>query len=225
MPPLLAWFPDLPQLIDRAAQLDPWLGYGAIALAMLLENLIPPIPSEVILPLAGYGVARGDLALLPTLLAALAGTVLGAWCWYLVGRLVPRPRLEGWLERHGGRVGLRLGSLERSRCWFLAHGRALVFWGRMVPGMRTLISVPAGLERMPQWPFLAWTTAGSLIWSFALILAGRLLGQQYSLVAERLEPYGQMLRVLLLATLLLGLGLGLGVIGTRLLAQPQRRQS
>ncbi|QNI70103.1 dedA family protein [Cyanobium sp. NS01] len=61
MPPLLAWFPDLPQLIDRAAQLDPWHGYGAIALAMLLENLIPPIPSEVILPLAGYGVARGDL--------------------------------------------------------------------------------------------------------------------------------------------------------------------
>lgn len=159
MPPLLAWFPDLPQLIDRAAQLDPWLGYGAIALAMLLENLIPPIPSEVILPLAGYGVARGDLALLPTLLAALAGTVLGAWCWYLVGRLVPRPRLEGWLERHGGRG---------------AHA-------------------DLGARRL----------------------------RADAPVAERLEPYGQMLRVLLLATLLLGLG----VIGTRLLAQPQRRQS
>ncbi len=142
MPPLLAWFPDLPQLIDRAAQLDPWLGYGAIALAMLLENLIPPIPSEVILPLA-----------------ALAGTVLGAWCWYLVGRLVPRPRLEGWLERHGGRD---------------AHAD--------LGARRPRADAP---------------------------------------VAERLEPYGQMLRVLLLATLLLGLG----VIGTRLLAQPQRRQS
>ncbi len=221
MPPLLAWLPDLPQLIDQAAQLDPLLGYGAIALAMLLENLIPPIPSEVLLPLAGYGVARGDLALLPTLLAALVGTVLGAWCWYLVGRLVPQPRLEQWLQRHGGRIGLQGADLERSRSWFLAHGWALVFWGRMVPGLRTLISVPAGLERMPQLPFLLWTTAGSLIWSTALILAGRLLGQQYPLVAARLVPYGQTLRVLLLVALIAGVG----VLAARRLAQSRRPQS
>lgn len=218
---MLAWLSDLPQWIDRAAEVDPLVGYGAIALAMLLENLIPPIPSEVLLPLAGYGVARGDLALLPTLLAALAGTVLGAWCWYWVGRLVPQPRLQQWLERRGGRVGLREGDLERSRLWFLAHGRALVFWGRMVPGMRTLISVPAGLERMPQFPFLAWTTAGSLIWTTALILAGRLLGQHYSLVAAWLGPYGQTLRLVLAVALLVGLG----VMARRRLTQPRPPQS
>ena len=168
--------PDLPQLIDRAAQLDPLLGYGAIALAMLLENLIPPIPSGSAPAPGGYGVARGDLALLPTLLAALVGTVFGAWCWYLVGRLVPRPRLEQWLQRHGGRIGLREADLERSRLWFLAHGWALVFWGRMVPGLRTLISVPAGLERMPQFLSCSGPPQEAWIWSTALILAWQAAG-------------------------------------------------
>jgi alkaline phosphatase len=192
---------DLSAWILRVVDANPWLGYGAVAAAMLLENLIPPVPSELLLPMAGYLVGRGQLLLLPTVAAALLGTVLGAWFWYGVGRLVHPRRLDDWLQRHGGRLGLVLDDLARSRQWFLRHGAALVFWGRMVPGLRTLISVPAGLERMPQAGFLAWTTAGSLIWTTSLILAGRALGEGYRRVQPWLAPYGQALKGALAVTL------------------------
>ncbi|MFQ6539214.1 MULTISPECIES: DedA family protein [Aphanothece] len=195
---------DLTGLISGAVEANPLLGYGVIALVMLLENVIPPIPSEVVLPLAGYLVSRGQLALLPTVLAALAGTVLGACFWYGIGRLVPEERIERWLARHGSRLGLVSEDLARSRRWFAAHGSALVFWGRMVPGVRTLISVPAGLERMPQLAFLAWTTAGSLIWTVALTLAGRAMGQGYAQVARWLGPLAQTVEIGLIVALVVG---------------------
>lgn len=169
----------LPRLILGAVEANPLLGYGMLALAMLLENVVPPIPSEVILPLGGFLVQQGKLQLLPVILACLLGTVLGAWFWYGIGRLLNEERLELWIARHGGWLGLRPESLASSRAWFARHGAKLVFWGRMVPGVRTLVSVPAGIELMPQLPFLAWTTAGSLLWVVALTGAGRALGAGY----------------------------------------------
>ncbi|EDY39133.1 alkaline phosphatase like protein [Cyanobium sp. PCC 7001] len=213
---------DLPawilNAVVNAVDTNPWLGYGAIATAMLLENVIPPVPSEVLLPMAGYLVWRGQLLLVPTVAAALLGTVTGAWFWYWIGRLVHPRRLEQWLQRHGRRLGLVVDDLARSRRWFLRHGAALVFWGRMVPGLRTLISVPAGLERMPQPVFLAWTTAGSLIWTTALILVGRALGEGYRRVQPWLEPYAQALKLALVAAL------GLGVLVLLLRAVRAGRQ-
>jgi len=184
-----AWIEGLPVLMGQAVEASPGLGYLAVGLVMLLENLIPPIPSEVVMPFAGYLVSQGRLDLLPTVLAGLVGTVLGAWFWYGIGRLIPENRLALWVEGDGRWLGIRAEALARSRVWFQRHGSGLVFWGRLVPGVRTLVSVPAGIERMPQGPFLAWTTAGSVIWTLLLTLAGQALGQGYERVSGWLAPW------------------------------------
>ncbi|MCP9801758.1 DedA family protein [Synechococcus sp. RedBA-s] len=192
----------LPELIGAAVEANPIAGYGAIFGAMFLENLFPPIPSELIMPLGGFYVQQGQLGLVPVVLAGLAGTVLGALPWYGVGRLVNEERIEHWLERHGRWIGIGPQELQRSRSWFSRHGTALVFWGRLVPGIRTLISVPAGIEMMPMVPFLIWTTAGSLIWTLLLTVAGMALGEGYANVEVWLQPVTQVIKVLLVLSAL-----------------------
>ena len=203
---------QLPVFIGNAVEANPWAGYGAIFAAMFLENLFPPIPSELIMPLGGFYVQQGKLALLPVVLAGLLGTVLGALPWYGIGRLVNEERIEDWLSRHGRWIGISPQELRRSRTWFNRHGTALVFWGRLVPGIRTLISVPAGIEMMPMAPFLIWTTAGSLIWTLLLTLAGLLLGESYTRVELWIEPVAKLVKVLLVLAALSGLAwLGLRI--------------
>lgn len=204
-----AWIEGLPELMGQAVEASPGLGYLAVGLVMLLENLIPPIPSEVVMPFAGYLVGQGRLDLLPTVLAGLLGTVLGAWFWYGIGRLVPEPRLALWLEGEGRWLGIRADQLARSRHWFQRHGSALVFWGRLVPGVRTLVSVPAGIERMPQGPFLVWTTAGSLVWTLLLTLAGKGLGQGYERVQGWLAPWAHGIERGLVLALAVGVVIGM----------------
>lgn len=169
---------------------------------MFLENLFPPIPSELIMPLGGFYVQQGKLALIPVVLAGLLGTVLGALPWYGIGRLVNEERIEDWLSRHGRWIGISPQELRRSRTWFNRHGTALVFWGRLVPGIRTLISVPAGIEMMPMAPFFLWTTAGSLIWTLLLTVAGLLLGESYTRVELWIEPVAKVVKVLLVLSAL-----------------------
>jgi membrane protein DedA with SNARE-associated domain len=203
---------QLPVFIGNAVEANPWAGYGAIFAAMFLENLFPPIPSELIMPLGGFYVQQGKLALLPVVLAGLLGTVLGALPWYGIGRLVNEERIEDWLSRHGRWIGISPQELRRSRTWFNRHGTALVFWGRLVPGIRTLISVPAGIEMMPMAPFLIWTTAGSLIWTLLLTVAGLLLGESYTRVELWIEPVAKLVKVLLVLAALSGLAwLGLRI--------------
>jgi membrane protein DedA with SNARE-associated domain len=201
---------QLPQLIGAAVEANPWMGYGAIFAAMFLENLFPPIPSELIMPLGGFYVHQGQLALIPVVLAGLIGTVLGALPWYGIGRLINEERIEQWLERHGRWIGISAQDLHRTRTWFNRYGTALVFWGRLVPGIRTLISVPAGIELMPLTPFLIWTTAGSLIWTLLLTLAGMALGEGYTNVELWIEPVAKVIKVLLvLAVVAVAVWLGL----------------
>ncbi|MEB3173437.1 MAG: DedA family protein [Cyanobacteriota bacterium] len=195
----------LPALISQAVETNPLLGYVVIGAVMLLENVIPPIPSEVVMPLGGFLVQQGKLELIPTVLAGLIGTVLGAWFWYGIGRLVNEEHLEAWLNRHGRWLGISADDLGRSRRWFNRHGAALVFWGRVVPGVRTLISVPAGIELMPQRSFLAWTTAGSLLWVLILTLTGQALGEGYKRVAGWIEPFADAIKVLLVVAVASGL--------------------
>jgi membrane protein DedA with SNARE-associated domain len=187
----------LPELIGSAVEANPLMGYLVIAAVMLLENVFPPIPSELVMPLGGFFVQQGKLELVPVILAGLIGTVLGAWFWYGVGRLINEQRIEHWLERHGRWIGISPNDLARSRRWFNRHGSAVVFWGRIIPGVRTLVSVPAGIEMMPQLPFLAWTTAGSLIWIVLLTLAGQGLGEGYQRVELLIEPVTKLVKVLL----------------------------
>lgn len=191
---------QLPELIGNAVEANPGAGYGAIFAAMFLENLFPPIPSELIMPLGGFYVQQGRLALVPVVLAGLLGTVLGALPWYGIGRLVNERRIEAWLERYGRWIGISPRELQRSRHWFNRHGTALVFWGRLVPGIRTLISVPAGIEMMPLAPFLLWTTAGSLIWTLLLTVAGLVLGEGYSNVGVWMEPVARLVKVLVVVS-------------------------
>lgn len=187
----------LPELIGSAVEANPLMGYLVIGAVMLLENVFPPIPSELVMPLGGFYVQQGKLELVPVILAGLIGTVLGAWFWYGIGRLINEQRIEHWLERHGKWIGISPAELARSRRWFNRHGSAVVFWGRIIPGVRTLVSIPAGIELMPQVPFLAWTTAGSLIWIIVLTLLGQGLGEGYQRVELWIEPITKLVKVLL----------------------------
>jgi len=203
--PILEWIGalgdligEIPAWIEAAVVRDPRLGYLALGLAMFLENLIPPIPSELIQPLAGVLVQQGRLDLLPVIVVGTAGTVLGCWFWYGLGRWFGEERLSRWIGRHGRRIGLDQEDLTASRIWFARHGLGLVFWGRLVPGIRTLISVPAGLDAMPMGLFLLATLAGSLLWVTVLTLLGRALGAGYGQVSQFTGPYGQISRLLLL---------------------------
>ena len=195
---------DLPELIGQAVETNQWLGYIAIFAAMFLENLLPPIPSELIMPLGGFYVQQGQLDLVLVVSAGLLGTVLGALPWYGIGRLINEERIEVWLNRHGRWIGINANELTRSRRWFSRYGTALVFWGRLVPGIRTLISVPAGIEMMPIVPFLLWTSAGSLIWTALLTVAGMALGEGYSNVEFWIEPVSKFVKGLLVVSLLAG---------------------
>ena len=203
---------QLPDLIGQAVEANQWMGYGAIFAAMFLENLFPPIPSELIMPLGGFYVQQGQLQFLPVVLAGLLGTLLGALPWYGIGRVINEKRLEVWLSRHGRWIGISPAELARSRRWFNRYGTALVFWGRLVPGIRTLISVPAGIELMPFAPFLIWTTAGSLIWTLLLTLAGLGLGEGYSNVEVWIDPVSKVVKgALVIAVLAAVVWLGLRI--------------
>ena len=199
----------LPRLIKEGAERNPLLGYALISLGMFLENLFPPIPAELIMPLGGYLAHKGQLQIVPVILAGLFGNVLGAWFWYGIGRLINEERLENLVSRHGRWLGLAPNGLHQSRQWFNRHGAAVVFWGRLVPGVRTLISVPAGIEMMPQAPFLAWTTAGSSILVVVLALAGKTLGENYGRVLRWMEPISGLV---VQGLLILGLALGVFVV-------------
>jgi len=192
---------SLPVFIGNAVETNQWIGYGAIFLAMFLENLIPPIPSELIMPLGGFYVSQGQLDFLPVVLAGLIGTVIGALPWYGIGRLVNEERLEKWLEKNGRWIGINPQELARSRKWFNRYGVPLVFWGRLVPGIRTLISVPAGVELMPMTPFLIWTTAGSLIWTLFLTITGFYLGDNYANIQTLMSPFSSIFKTIIVLTI------------------------
>jgi len=163
-------------------------GALAIAALMLLENVFPPIPSELIMPLAGFNAARGGTPLWLAILAGGLGSLAGAWFWYHVGRAFGRLRLRALIARHGRWLTMNLSDFAMAEAWFQRHERAVVFFGRFVPTVRTLISIPAGIERMPQAQFLLYTALGSFIWSGGLALAGYLLEDRYEQVEHWIDP-------------------------------------
>jgi membrane protein DedA with SNARE-associated domain len=164
--------------------IDTVLGLGAVGIGvlMLLENVFPPLPSELIMPLGGYLSARGRMSFWSTVAAGTLGSLLGAVLWYGVGRRVTRERLRGWVEAHGVWLAMTPGDVDRASRWFGEHGGKAVLIGRLVPVVRTLISVPAGFSRMPFLPFLLYSAVGTALWTGALTYAGRLLGSQFQQV-------------------------------------------
>ncbi|MBB4920621.1 DedA family protein [Streptosporangium saharense] len=169
-------------MTDWLVELMESLGAPGAGFAVAMENLFPPIPSEVILPLAGFASSRGEMNLLGVLLWTTTGSVVGALALYWIGAMLGRERVLALAARV---PLLKVADIDKTEAWFLRHGRKTVFLGRMIPIFRSLISIPAGVERMPLGVFTALTAAGSLIWNTVFVLAGYLLGENWSLV----EPY------------------------------------
>lgn len=174
------------------------LGYLGIALLMFLENIITPIPSELIIPLAGFTVAQGKMVFLYVVLAGTAGAVLGTLPWYYVGRYLGEERLKRLADRYGKWFGVSAKDITKARNWFDKHSGKAVFFCRLVPGIRTWISVPAGISRMPLVPFLVYSTLGSLLWTGLLTYGGYVLGANYSLVSKYIAPTSKVVLVALI---------------------------
>ena len=163
-------------------------GYWGILLLMVLENVFPPIPSELIMPLGGFASARGELSFSGVVAAGTAGSVLGALPFYYLGRFADEARLKRWADRYGGWLTIGGDDIDRASAWFDQKGGTAVFLCRLVPGVRSLISIPAGMGRMPMLPFLLYTTLGTGLRAAALAWAGRLLGDNYDRVGVYIGP-------------------------------------
>jgi membrane protein DedA with SNARE-associated domain len=174
------------------------LGYWGIGLLMFLENLFPPIPSELIMPLAGFTVSQGRMNFGLAVLAGTVGTMAGTFAWYYLGRVVNYQRLENLAIRYGKWIGVTVIEIDRVNNWFNQHGSKAVFFGRMVPGIRTLISLPAGMNKMPIASFTLYSTMGTLIWTLALTSAGFLLGDNYAIIEHYLAPVSKIILFCLL---------------------------
>jgi membrane protein DedA with SNARE-associated domain len=165
------------------------LGYLGIALVMLVENLFPPIPSELVMPFAGFLAGRGELSLAGILIAGTVGSVAGAVALYYVGYWAGEPLVRPFVRRYGRWFLLTEADLDRAMGAFTRYGDAIVFSGRLVPLIRSLISLPAGMQRMPFGRFLLFTTLGSTLWNLALTLAGLTLGVYWERVLDLISDY------------------------------------
>jgi membrane protein DedA with SNARE-associated domain len=164
------------------------LGYWGIGLLMFLENLFPPIPSELIMPLAGFTVAKGQMDFILVIIAGVVGTILGAFPWYYIGKFISEERLEHLADKYGKWISVSAKDIKKANNWFNEHGGKAVFFCRLVPGVRTLISLPAGINNMPLIPFTVYSTLGTTIWVTFLTFLGYKLGDNYELVDQYLGP-------------------------------------
>ena len=191
---LVAWVYDVIQSF----------GYAGVTFLMLAENLFPPIPSEVILPLTGFLVEQGSLTFLPALVVATVGSLVGALVLYALGRWGGRELIL----RYSRVLRLKETDLDHADGWFDRYGGAVVLFGRLVPGVRSLVSIPAGLSEMPLGRFVLLTALGSGVWNTVLIGLGWLLGENWSRVAGIVGSISDVvLALLVVAAFVLGLWL------------------
>lgn len=173
------------------AQLIDQFGYAGVAVLMFLESAFPPIPSEVIMAFAGFNSARGGMNFVLVVVSGSIGSLAGATLWYFVGRWISEERLKRWTRRHGRLLALHPADVDRVNAWFDRHDELAVLIGRLVVPIHTLISVPAGLFRMPLRRFLVFSGIGIALWTTLLAAAGYLLGEQYRLVQDYIDPVSQ----------------------------------
>ena len=190
---------ELTGVAGWAVDLMERLGGAGAGLAIALENLFPPLPSEIILPLAGFTASRGEFSLAEALLWTTFGSLVGAVALYWIGALFGRRRMRA-VAVHMPLV--KVEDIDRAEEWFARHGAAAVFLGRMVPIFRSFISIPAGIERMPFVTFVVLTSAGSAIWNTTFVLAGYQLGEEW----DRVEPYVGTLQTIVIAAVVLAVG-------------------
>jgi membrane protein DedA with SNARE-associated domain len=154
--------------------------YAGLIGLMFLENVLPPIPSEIIMPWAGFRAASGHLSLFWAIAAGSAGSLAGSSVWYFVALRVGHDRLARWIDAHGRWLGIFPEDLEKAQRAFDRRGSVIVCTGRLIPGVRSLISVPAALAGMPLPRFLLASALGTVAWTAALASGGWALGSAYS---------------------------------------------
>jgi membrane protein DedA with SNARE-associated domain len=177
------------------------LGYVGIILLMFLENVFPPIPSELIMPAAGFAAARGELSLTGVIMAGSLGSVLGAVVLYGLGRMMNEQRLIALTDRYGKWLLVSSDDIRKADDWFDRHGKKIVFFGRLIPAIRSLLSIPAGMSEMPFGQFLLYTSLGTTLWSGLLAYAGYQLGNNYEAIELWIAPISKV--VLVVCVLLL----------------------
>ena len=160
------------------------MGYFGVAMLMFLENLVPPVPSELIMPLAGYVASKGEMQHMFALIAGTVGSFAGAYLWFYAARRIGERRLRRFVQKHGKWVALSCRDINQANDWFHRHGAMSVFVGRLIPGVRTFISVPAGLSDMSPLAFSFYTLLGTVLWTGLLLLAGHILRENFELVSD-----------------------------------------
>jgi len=175
-------------MLEWITQVMNSLGYAGVMLLMALENIVPPIPSEFIMPAAGYASTQGKLSFVGVVVAGGVGSAFGALPLYWLGKYVGEKRLEAWADKYGKWLAVSREDLQKAQAWFDKHGGKSVFICCLVPGVRSLISIPAGVARMRVVPFLLYELAGMTIWAGLLAYLGRLLGKNYTKVNQYLGP-------------------------------------
>jgi len=177
-------------------------GYLGVAFLMFLETMFPPIPSEVIMPVAGLQAAKGHLSLWGVIAAGTAGAMLGNYFWYLAARVIGIERFRPLIERWGRWLTVDWHEVERAERLFGQYGSAFVFFGRMLPTMRSLISIPAGLLKMRLSTFVLWSTIGTAGWTALLTLSGYVLGRNFNRVDDYVGPVSMAVIVIIIAAYL-----------------------
>ena len=192
------------------------IGYPGIVLVMAIENVFPPIPSEAVLPFAGALAADGELSFWGAVAAGTAGSVLGAVVLYGVGYVAHEAGVRRLVAAYGRYVFISEHDLDRAAGWFERYGEAVIFFGRLIPIIRSIVSVPAGYTRMNPVRFLLYTTLGTALWSLLLTYAGWVLGENWETIREYTGPYENgALAVIVLA--------GVGFVGWRVLRRWRSR--
>jgi membrane protein DedA with SNARE-associated domain len=183
------------------------LGYFGVFLLLFIENIFPPLPSELIAPFCGYMAARGELNLTAVIAAAVLGSMAGQMPWYYAGRILGKKRVLSLSAKYGRWLTVTPHEVDRVFGWFDRFGAASVFFGRMIPAIRAVISIPAGIAAMPLGKFLAYSLAGTTIWMGGLTYAGYRLGQNYELVEKYMGPGTKIVVVLVVVVYAVRLGL------------------
>lgn len=189
-------------MITWATDVIDTIGLAGVALLVALESIFPPIPSELVLLLTGFNVESGRFPLVPAIVLATVGSVVGAWVLYGLGAWIRGERLERFLARVGRWIGLTADDVAKGFAWFDRHGGKVVLYGRLVPVVRSVVSIPAGAERMPFGRFTLLTAAGSLLWNTVWIVVGELLGHQW----EKADAWHGVLNNVVMVALVAGSG-------------------
>ncbi|MEY3806387.1 MAG: hypothetical protein RIR69_1199 [Actinomycetota bacterium] len=199
-------------MIDWATEIIDKIGLLGVAFLVALESVVPPIPSELVLLLSGFNVDQGNFTLVGALVAATVGSVVGALILYALGAFVSEERMMWLLHKVGRFVGFTKKDIDRGFEWFERHGAPVVFFGRLIPLVRSVVSVPAGAARMPIGQFVLWTTLGSALWNIVWLVIGQILGDQW----EKADVWAGTFQLVVLVLL--------AVVGLALIVRNLRRR-